>query len=201
MASKMETLKAVLHSLVGTSIPSNWLTVLRILNAKWFLPSEDEWYKAAYHKNDGVTGNYWDYPTATDVLPDNNLPSNDTGNSANFAEVGPTGGEFTTGSRQYPMTDVGAYLISQSPYETLDQAGNVFEWNESRQQIAGVPDAAGIRGGSWTGPWDFMLAEARISGVLTGNSIFGFRVASIAVPEPAALSLICLGLLCLLRRR
>jgi hypothetical protein len=28
-------------------------------DAFYFLPSEDEWYKAAYHKNDGVTANYW----------------------------------------------------------------------------------------------------------------------------------------------
>lgn len=26
--------------------------------ATYFIPSEDEWYKAAYHKNDGATGNY-----------------------------------------------------------------------------------------------------------------------------------------------
>jgi len=37
--------------------------------AKWFLPSEDEWYKAAYHKNDGTTGNYWEYPTVSDTPP------------------------------------------------------------------------------------------------------------------------------------
>ena len=29
----------------------------------------DEWYKAAYHKNDGVTGNYYLYPTSSNVLP------------------------------------------------------------------------------------------------------------------------------------
>ena len=31
---------------------------------KWAIPSEDEWYKAAYHRNDGDTGNYCDYPTS-----------------------------------------------------------------------------------------------------------------------------------------
>ena len=25
----------------------------------YVIPTENEWYKAAYHKNDGVTGNYW----------------------------------------------------------------------------------------------------------------------------------------------
>lgn len=38
-------------------------------DAYYFLPSEDEWYKSAYHKNDGVTANYWDYPTGTNGIP------------------------------------------------------------------------------------------------------------------------------------
>ena len=49
-------------------------TITRNPGAKWFLPSENEWYKAAYHKNDGVTGNYWNYPTSTDVLPYSDQP-------------------------------------------------------------------------------------------------------------------------------
>ena len=35
----------------------------------WVIPTEDEWYKAAYHKNDGDTGNYFDYPTSSDTVP------------------------------------------------------------------------------------------------------------------------------------
>ena len=35
-------------------------------DAKYLIPTENEWYKAAYHKNDGVTGNYFDYPTGSD---------------------------------------------------------------------------------------------------------------------------------------
>ena len=31
-------------------------TIQRSADAKWAVTSEDEWYKAAYHKNDGVTG-------------------------------------------------------------------------------------------------------------------------------------------------
>ena len=54
--------------------------VTRNSGASWFIPSEDEWYKAAYY--DGST--YHDYPTGTDTTPDNNLPSADSGNSANF---------------------------------------------------------------------------------------------------------------------
>ena len=35
----------------------------------YYMPSEDEWYKAAFHKNDGATGNYYLYPTSSDTTP------------------------------------------------------------------------------------------------------------------------------------
>ena len=50
----------------------------------YFLPSEDEWYKAAYHKNDGITGNYWLYPTQSDIEPGNYITNPDGGNNANI---------------------------------------------------------------------------------------------------------------------
>jgi len=43
--------------------------IQRNANWQWAITSEDEWYKAAYHKNDGTTGNYWAYPTSSDILP------------------------------------------------------------------------------------------------------------------------------------
>ena len=72
----------------GTPTPSNGNSITRNAGAKWWLPSEDEWYKAAYHKNDGVTGNYWDYPTSTDAVPYSDQPPGsgapDPSNTANF---------------------------------------------------------------------------------------------------------------------
>ncbi len=52
--------------------------------AHWLIPSQDEWYKAAFHKNDGVTGNYWTYATESDTVPSNTLP--DLGNNANYRD-------------------------------------------------------------------------------------------------------------------
>jgi hypothetical protein len=40
----------------------------RNAGARYWLPSLDEWYNAAYHKNDGVTGNYWDDPVKRRAL-------------------------------------------------------------------------------------------------------------------------------------
>jgi formylglycine-generating enzyme len=58
--------------------------------------------------------------TGTNSLPNNNLPSSDTGNSANFYD-----GDFTTGDLTFPLTDASSYLLSDSPYGTFDQGGNV----------------------------------------------------------------------------
>ena len=60
------------------------MAVTRNADAKYWIPTENEWYKAAYHKNDGVTGNYCDYPTSSDSVPSNDLIDPDPGNNANF---------------------------------------------------------------------------------------------------------------------
>jgi hypothetical protein len=44
----------------GTATPSNGLTVTRNGNASTFLPTEDEWCKAAY--DDGLSATYFNYP-------------------------------------------------------------------------------------------------------------------------------------------
>ena len=45
-------------------------------NAYYFLPSEDEWYRAAYY--DPAAGVYWDYATGSDSAPDGIDSSGDT---------------------------------------------------------------------------------------------------------------------------
>ena len=48
------------YFLNGAMFNSELLAIAREPDATWVISSEDEWYKAAYHKNDGVTGTYWD---------------------------------------------------------------------------------------------------------------------------------------------
>lgn len=46
----------------GTPTPSNYATISRSAGAQWVLPSENEWYKAAYHhpaSQGGDTDDYW----------------------------------------------------------------------------------------------------------------------------------------------
>ncbi|MCC6123909.1 MAG: SUMF1/EgtB/PvdO family nonheme iron enzyme [Pirellulales bacterium] len=71
------------YTITAGGISAN--TVTRNAGAQWWIPSEDEWYKAAYHKNDGATGNYFDYPTSSDSIPSNVLVNpTDPGNNATY---------------------------------------------------------------------------------------------------------------------
>ena len=65
----------------------------RNTGAKFWLPSENEWYKAAYHQPAGQGGdadNYWLYPTQSNAAPTVAIAdvtgniSNDNGNIANY---------------------------------------------------------------------------------------------------------------------
>jgi hypothetical protein len=56
----------------GVYTIGNGLTETRALGATFFIPSEDEWYKAAYHQpaaQGGDPDNYWLYPTASNSGP------------------------------------------------------------------------------------------------------------------------------------
>lgn len=111
-------------------------------DARSWLPSESEWYKAAFY--DPAIGTYYDYPTRTNTPPNNQLPTTDTGNSANFN----SNPGCATGNCAFPLTVAGAYSQSYSAYGTFDQAANVWEWSETS-----FTDSFGswrfIRGGSW----------------------------------------------------
>lgn len=156
------------YALNGTMDDTGLMARNRKTAAKYWIPSENEWYKAAYHKNDGVTGNYFDYPTSSNTIN----PS-----MANYdGSVGNT-------------TNVGAYAYP-SPYGTFDQGGNLFEWNETAVLAA----RRVLRGGFW-GNFDgsaALLASTRHDQYPTnGDYDVGFRVAT--VPEPGSLTLMLCG--------
>jgi len=169
-------------------------TIQRNTGWQWAVSSEDEWYKAAYHKNDGDTGNYFDYPTANDSVPSNDLVTPDGGNNANFWDSG-----YTIGSPYY-RTPVGEFELSESPYNTFDQGGNVWEWNEAVVHEGEGWSYRGLRGGSFSYDDDSLRAARRDNGYPPGGDDYvGFRVSE--VPEPATMSLLALGGLGMLARR
>jgi sulfatase modifying factor 1 len=164
------------YTLNGAVSQDELTSVVRNAAARWWLPNEDEWYKAAFHKNDGATANYWDYATRSNNLPNNHTPASDTGNSANFFNSG-----YSTGNSTYSMSDAGSYTLSGSPYGTFDQDGSVFEWNETQFD----PFYRGIRGGSWSpsSPNGLHASNWSSLAVVSGGFGIGFRVASsVAIP-------------------
>jgi formylglycine-generating enzyme required for sulfatase activity len=182
---------------------SNGVSEVRNPSAKFFVPNENEWYKSAYHKNDGVTGNYWDFPTSTDAVPYSDQPPGsdapNKANTANFSKDDYTANGFDDGfavtgtlsdSGQNCLTDTGAYSQSLSPYGTFDQGGNVWEWTETVISTS----SRVIRGGDWGSTSIGLNASFRLdySPAVKG---FGFRVASIPEPSTGLLVVIVCGLI------
>ncbi|HEY4312281.1 MAG TPA: SUMF1/EgtB/PvdO family nonheme iron enzyme [Pirellulales bacterium] len=165
----------------GTPIPSNGNTVARNPRATIFLPSLDEWYKAAYY--DAATHAYFQYATSSNTAPVADLPTSNM-NSANYNHVarGPT--------------DVGAYTGTTSPCGAYDMSGNLRQWNETPYEQL----FRGVAGGSWaTGANDLSSSGYFFDTPNTTGNLTGFRVAMI--PEPATLVLAALGALALLAMR
>jgi len=149
------------YTITQEGIAANSIT--REPNAVTFLPSENEWYKAAFHMGGA---SYSGYPTASDVAPVCSGPTADP-NRANCDGV--------VGS----VVDVGSYPGSPSHHGTVDQAGNVWEWNE--QIIEG--GLRGRRGGPWLHPTVYMQAQNRNVREFAYQSYStGFRVATLAPP-------------------
>ncbi len=134
----------------------------------FWIPSENEWYKAAYYSpmkgGAGLSG-YWSFATQSDTAPGHEI--GDAPNQANYY-FGPyvgsyPNGEYTTGGGTYSywqnyLTDVGAFTGSASFYGTFDQSGNVTQWND----LDGLPGPLrGLRGGHWNCSYDpFYLSAA-----------------------------------------
>ena len=164
----------------------------RNAGARWVIPTEDEWYKAAYHKNDGVSGNYYLYPTSSDTAPGYvNDAGNLSGTGSPFTDGGTDPGNYATydgdggtdgiGSPYY-RTEVGEWENSASPYGTFDQGGNVWEWNEAIL----YGSHRGWRGGSFRYDEGDLRASNDYHSHYPANEdyVVGFRVAS--VPEPGS---------------
>lgn len=140
----------------------------------YILPTEDEWYKAAYYTGSG----YSTYANGTDTAPI-------AGVDANYDNV-----------FDHPW-DVGVGNGTIEQNGTFDMMGNVWEWNETL-----VGSARGIRGGSSYSNYLSYLGSSyrNISNQESESINVGFRVASV-VPEPTTLLLLGLGSLVLRRRK
>jgi len=174
----------------------------RSASALYWIPSENEWYKAAYYDPGagGPADDYWLYPTRSDTAPDNTIgPAPNNANirdgSVNYAVTNSS----TYDANQDYLTDVGAFSGAASYYGTFDQGGNVFEWTDSLV----LTDKRVLRGGSWNLFESNMRSSFQLSNPETYEAMaVGFRLAS--TPEPSTYALLVVGgaaLFALRRRR
>lgn len=178
--------------------------VNRNAGATWVIPTENEWYKAAYHHLAAVGGDsddYWNYPTQSNNIPYSDQPPGLDApiqwQTANFYrnDDSPNGyndgyavsGQVLSGG---DLTNVGSYTQSRSFYGTFDQGGNIAEWNEAKMD--GISRV--VRGGgSGTADRFALAASQRASYPVDPRVEFGFRVA--LVPEPSSFVIAALGLI------
>ena len=157
-------------------------------DAFYFLPSENEWYKAAYYNAAGT--NYFLYPTASSSVP-TPVASGTNAGSAVYNNAGSVPA----------IVDSAGGL---SPYGTMGQGGNVWEWTESASDGSNSLSSGdrAVRGGSWSYTEFDLRSSARFGPVPTyGSSINGFRVASVPEPSTAVLVLLGAGAVYLWKRR
>ena len=176
-----ETGAYTLGPLGAGGVPIEATSITRNPNAVVFLPSDNEWYKAAYYNP--ATNSYFTYGTGSNMPPIAAGPSN-LPNSANYNSV------------VNALTDVGAYSGTSSPYHAYDMVGNVWQWEEDEHYHS--DGFRGYRGGAlFTSTTDefgsgYMVATREAN---EGYGI-GFQLASI--PEPSTLILAAFGGIALL---
>lgn len=122
--------------------------VFRSPGAKWWIPSHDEWFKAAYYKAGGTAAGYWMFPTRSNTVCQN-TPSTGS-NHANSLSLGlyAITQLATLDTSQNYLTAVGSFTNSPSAYGTFDQGGNVEEWTDTVVYTA-FGTSRYTRGGAW----------------------------------------------------
>lgn len=117
--------------------------IIRKLEARWFLPTEDEWYKGAYYNHSDPKGGYYRYPNSTDEPPSNHFKSQ-SNNEANYDCYyrDPLNGNLR-------ITGAGIFTKSKSPYNLYDMGGNIDQWTETEVGRNKIGVNYVIRGGSW----------------------------------------------------
>ena len=143
--------------------------------AQVYIPTEDEWYKAAYYNAANQT--YSLYPNGQNSIT-------------------PTDANYTS---DFSM-DVGTFSGDDaSMYGTFDQGGNVYEWNDA--VIGG--STRGLRGGSWANLDSLYLASSYRGGEgpSTESLLLGFRLASVPEPSSLVLTMLASGVMLIRRKR
>ncbi|MFG0327396.1 MAG: SUMF1/EgtB/PvdO family nonheme iron enzyme [Phycisphaerales bacterium JB037] len=145
-----------------------------------FIPTENEWHKAAYHHpaaQGGDADGYWRYATAS-----NSIPAVATATIiGDVANPGPNVANYAAGAVWNGVSNVttAGSAGAASFYGAFDMSGNVSEWTEGLP--GGLRD---IRGGSWnTSSFELRSDASEPEFPAVELRDLGFRVAS---PLPPA---------------
>ena len=158
-------------------------------DAFYFLPTEDEWVKAAYWNGTAIQ----DYATkAGETLVQGDGVS---GTGWNYRDQA---------TYAYATSDHGPWEVGSGSEElngTFDMMGNVWEWTESPYFGTSEVDAwPTLKGGSYYDTAGLRPVHRIRTTPDDEIARLGFRVAS-EVPEPMSVGLLSLGGLALLKRR
>jgi len=97
-------------------------------NARYFIPTLDEWMKAVHYDplaNDGA-GRWWQQPNGSDLLLTYGPPPSFGGDGTGMANSG-----FSLPNNGHYRIPLGAYPHVQTPWGLLDAAGGTKEWLET----------------------------------------------------------------------
>ena len=165
--------------------------------ATFYIPTENQWYKAAYYKGGSTNAGYWTYATQSDTVPTavtagltGSGSSGSTGNYANYGRAAGWNGQ--NGNVTTVGTNGGA-----SAYGAFDMSGNVNEWNDL-DGLASSGSSRGLRAGSWFDAASTLSSPIRSSINPSSEFVYyGLRLASpVPVPEPSTWVLGLAGIAC-----
>ncbi|HLP82740.1 MAG TPA: SUMF1/EgtB/PvdO family nonheme iron enzyme [Phycisphaerales bacterium] len=164
--------------------------------ARYFVPSLDEWMKAAHYdpakvNGDGSIGGWWEYSNRSDTAaPVGGPPGVLVNGQMAQANTGWLNG--------YPGLDaftvpLGAYPQTQSPWGLLDMAGATAEWVEEPfiDQSEGFPRGRFSDGSPWRNQaplTDSVWSRSGSDFPSFRDTIYGFRIAAAVIPSPGWVS-------------
>jgi len=153
------------------TLNGNTGTIPRNAGANIFLPSGNEWYKAAYYQGNG---NYSLFPNGQNSV---------TTQDANYWGAA--------------STDVGTYAGDPSFYGSFDQGGNAYEWTD---QILGLGlTVRGGSWGTFGDLMKSDMLQFILPTIEELD--YGFRVASVPEPTSIVLTLLASGVMLIRRKR
>jgi sulfatase modifying factor 1 len=182
------------YTLNGVNTNAGLAPITRNVSAIYALPTENEWYKAAWYKGGSQNAGYWLWPTQSDSTPSNVFNPAGT-NNANFYFNG-----YSDPANF--LTPVGAFANTTSAYGLYDMGGDIFQWTETLSTVNTGNKV--LRGVSYNIVDSYLAGQnTTVPGSgqfpLDQNSTIGFRI--VMLPEPMSLSLMAAGIAFLSIRR